>query len=344
MTRVDLGQAPWGIDGCGIPTLGLLLANWALTMARLGDPDDQPGHRQEACRIVRVAVASAPLMFGGTGDFISEAPAVLGSRALVKNGDEGANFADTLMLAGHYQDMPEAPFVPGLEVAGVVAAVGAKVKDWREGDRVLAFLDHGGFADYAVARTRAEGMVGGAWRCWWYRACLGRGRQGARRAGDRNGRRSRQAGGCRRTRCRCLDRLPQGGSARTIKALTAGQGAGVILDPVGGSVFKASLRALAFEGRLLTLGFAGGSIPQASANIVMVKNIAVIGFYWGAYRRRAPSRVAEQMRSLFTWLLEGRLQPRVSDSLPLEEVDAALNLLRNRKAKDKVVISLEEGV
>lgn len=89
MTSIDLGRAPVGIDGCGIPTLALPLANWALAMARLGNPDDQPDSRQEACRIVREAVAAEPFMLGGTGDFVSDTMAVLGTRALVKNGAEG---------------------------------------------------------------------------------------------------------------------------------------------------------------------------------------------------------------------------------------------------------------
>lgn len=89
MTSIDLGRAPVGIDGCGIPTLALPLANWALAMARLGNPDDQPDSRQEACRIVREAVAAEPFLLGGTDDFVSEAMAVLGTRALVKNGAEG---------------------------------------------------------------------------------------------------------------------------------------------------------------------------------------------------------------------------------------------------------------
>ncbi len=89
MASVDIGHAPCGIDGCGIPTIALPLANWALAMARLGNPDDQPDSRQEACRVVRKAVAAAPFMLGGTGDFVSEVTAVLGERALVKNGAEG---------------------------------------------------------------------------------------------------------------------------------------------------------------------------------------------------------------------------------------------------------------
>lgn len=295
-------------------------------------------------------------------------------QVLLKVRAAGVNFADTLMLAGRYQDMPDAPFAPGLEVAGEIVALGSKVTGWKEGDRVLAFLDHGGFADYALARpsdlhalpasvedasAAALGITYGTahgslvWRAglqpdeWLvvHGAAGGTGLASVEVGKALGARVIATAGGPEKLAVAAehgadalIDYRKEDLRER-IKALTAGQGADVILDPVGGSVFDTSLRALSFEGRLLTLGFAGGSIPQAPANIVMVKNIAVIGFYWGAYRRRAPNRVAEQMRNLFTWLLEGRLQPRVSHSLPMEEGEAALDLLRNRKATGKVVIT-----
>ncbi len=290
----------------------------------------------------------------------------------------GVNFADTLMLAGRYQDMPEPPFAPGLEVAGEIAAVGAKVTGWREGDRVLAFLDHGGFADYALARASdlhllpssiddataaalgiTYGTAHGAldWRAGLqaeenlvvHGAAGGTGLASVEVGKAMGARVIATAGGPEKLAIAAahgadalIDYRKEDLRSR-IKSLTAGQGADVILDPVGGKVFDESLRALAFEGRLLTLGFAGGGIPQAPANIIMVKNISVVGFYWGAYRRRAPRRVAEQIRKLFAWLLEGRLQPLVSHRLPLAEGDAALDLLRQRKATGKVVIEMDEA-
>ncbi len=293
---------------------------------------------------------------------------------LLKINAAGVNFADTLMLAGRYQDTPEAPFAPGLEVSGEIVALGEKVTGWSLGDRVLAFLDHGGFAEYAVARVSdlhalpasvedataaALGITYGTahgslvWRAglepeeWLvvHGAAGGTGLASVEVGKALGARVIATAGGPEKLAVAAehgadalIDYRKEDIRDR-VKALTAGQGADVILDPVGGSVFEASLRSLAFEGRLLTLGFAGGSVPQAPANIVMVKNISVVGFYWGAYRRRAPNRVAEQMRTLLTWLVEGRLQPRVSNALPLEEGEEALNLLRTRKATGKVVIT-----
>lgn len=294
-------------------------------------------------------------------------------QVLVRVRAAGVNFADTLMLAGRYQEMPEAPFAPGLEAAGEIAALGPGVEGRRQGERVMALLDQGGFADYALARAEdlhplpaevedataaALGITyGTAHGSLAWRAGLGAGEtlvvHGAAggtglacvEVGKALGARViATAGGPEKLAIAAahgadltIDYRREDLRAR-IKELTDGRGADVILDPVGGAVFEASLRALAFEGRLVTLGFAGGTVPQAPANIVMVKNVAVVGFYWGAYRRRAPARVAEQMQLLLAWLREGRLRPLVSNRLPLERGAEALALLEERKATGKVVI------
>ncbi|MEO1192741.1 MAG: NADPH:quinone oxidoreductase family protein [Pseudomonadota bacterium] len=297
-------------------------------------------------------------------------------QVLVKIEAAGVNFADTLMLAGRYQDMPSPPFAPGLEVAGTVAKLGEKVTGWEVGQRVLAFLDQGGFADYALARAddlhalpdsveaataAALGITYGTahgslvWRAGLKPketlvvhgaaggtglACVEVGKALGARVIATAGGPEKLAIAAAHGADAVIDYKKEDLRER-IKALTAGQGADVILDPVGGPVFEASLRALDFEGRLVTLGFAGGEVPQAPANIIMVKNISLVGFYWGAYRRRAPRRVAEQLRDLMTWLIEGHLQPRVSHRLPLEDAPAALDLLRQRKATGKIVIEME---
>ncbi|GAB5468862.1 MAG: NADPH:quinone oxidoreductase family protein [Rhodospirillales bacterium] len=299
-------------------------------------------------------------------------------QVLIKIAAAGVNFADSLMLAGRYQDMPSAPFAPGLEVAGRVVALGDKVCGWKEGQRVLAFLDHGGFADYALARaddlhalpasvedataaalgiTYATAHGSLVWRAGLEPkenlvvhgaaggtglACVEVGKALGARVIATAGGPEKLAIAAAHGADALIDYRKEDLRER-IKGLTAGKGADVILDPVGGSVFEASLRALDFEGRLVTLGYAGGSVPQVPANIVMVKNVSVIGFYWGAYRRRAPRRVAEQMRDLMTWLVEGRLQPLVANRFPLAEGAAALDLLRDRKATGKVVIEMESG-
>ena len=115
-------------------------------------------------------------------------------------------------------------------------------------------------------------------------------------------------------------------------------GADVVYDPVGGDQFKAAMRACNPEARLIPLGFASGDIPQIPANILLVKNLTVIGFYWGGYAKFKPSVLTDSFKQLFTWYAEGRLKPHVSHELPLEQANEALQLLVDRKATGKVVV------
>ncbi|MBY0432219.1 MAG: zinc-binding dehydrogenase, partial [Rhodospirillales bacterium] len=120
---------------------------------------------------------------------------------------------------------------------------------------------------------------------------------------------------------------------------TGGRGADVVYDPVGGPLFEASLRSTAPNGRILLVGFASGSVPQIPANHLLVKNITVIGYAWGAYRRLAPASVRESLAECLAWHAAGRLKPHVSQVLPLERAAEAIGLLLNRKATGKVVLA-----
>ncbi|MEO1000875.1 MAG: zinc-binding dehydrogenase, partial [Pseudomonadota bacterium] len=124
------------------------------------------------------------------------------------------------------------------------------------------------------------------------------------------------------------------------EAVKALGGADVVYDPVGGDQFKAAMRAANPEARLLPLGFASGEIPQIPANILLVKNLSVLGFYWGAYSRFKPQVLMESFRQLFAWYGEGKLRPHISHELPLEEAETALELLTTRKATGKVVLTI----
>jgi NADPH2:quinone reductase len=123
-----------------------------------------------------------------------------------------------------------------------------------------------------------------------------------------------------------------------IKGLTGGKGANVIYDPVGGDVFDASLRAIAFEGRLIVIGFAGGRVPQIPANHLMVKNVDAIGFNFGAYLEKAPAVTREAFSELAGWYVEGRIRPYVSDRFTLEETPAAIAHVMERRARGKAVV------
>jgi len=117
-------------------------------------------------------------------------------------------------------------------------------------------------------------------------------------------------------------------------------GADVVYDPVGGAQFKAALRACNPEARLLPLGFASGEVPQIPANILLVKNLTVMGLYWGGYARLNPSVLTDSFATLIDWYVEGRLKPHVSNVLPLAQANEALDLLRTRKATGKVVVEV----
>ncbi|NIA68151.1 NADPH:quinone oxidoreductase family protein [Pelagibius litoralis] len=286
----------------------------------------------------------------------------------------GVNFADTLMIAGKYQERPAFPFSPGLEVAGRIKALGPGVTGLSPGQRVLALTDRGGYAEAALARAGdvfpipdglgwAEaagfpityGTAHGALR-WHARLQAGEtllvhGAAGgvglaAVEIGKAIGARViATAGGPDKlavAKAHGADDLIDYRSEdirERVKALTDGQGADVVFDPVGGDVFDASLRCIAWSGRLLIIGFAAGRVPQIPANILLVKNIAAMGIYWGSYRQKAPALLAEEFRELFAWFEEGRLKPHVSHKHDLAEAAEAMALLLNRRSTGKVVLT-----
>jgi NADPH2:quinone reductase len=124
-----------------------------------------------------------------------------------------------------------------------------------------------------------------------------------------------------------------------IKEITGGRGVDVAYDPVGGDVFDQALRSIAWGGRIVVIGFAAGRIQQIPANIVLVKNCDVIGFFWGSYRRYRPALVRESLETLLRWYAAGKLKPHVSHRIDLAEAPRAMALLAERKATGKVVLT-----
>ncbi len=285
----------------------------------------------------------------------------------------GLNFADTLMVAGKYQEKPPFPFVPGLEAAGVVRETGSGVTNLRPGDRVAALLDHGAFAEEAVARAAdvypiPDGMdfvTAAGFPVAYGTSELGLHHRGKLQPGETLlvlG----AAGGVGLTAveigkamgatviaaARGADKLAIAKAhgadhaidyatedLRTrVKELTGDRGADVVFDPVGGDAFDAALRVTAWEGRILVIGFAAGRIPAPPANLLLVKNIATIGVFWGASNKRNPAVLRDSFARLFEWWQEGRLKPHVSHRLPLAKVADAMDLLLTRKSTGKVVL------
>lgn len=285
----------------------------------------------------------------------------------------GLNFADLLMSEGRYQERPELPFVMGMEVAGVVEAVGSGVDAALLGARVAVFAGQGGLAEagnFPAARCLRlpDGMSfeeGAAFQIAYGTSHLALERRARLRAGETllvTG----AAGGVGLTAvelgramgarviavARGADRLAVAqkagaevliDSATTspdaIKALLKAEGGvDVAYETVGGEMFMAALGAMRPEGRLLIIGFAGGDVPKIPANHLLVKNIDVIGLYWGGYLSFRSEALTDSLATLLDWYRDGRIRPHVSHVLPLSRADQALALLKDRRSTGKVVV------
>jgi NADPH2:quinone reductase len=284
----------------------------------------------------------------------------------------GLNFADLLMVKGTYQDTPEAPFTLGMEAAGTVRAVGTEVAGFASGQRVAVFGGQGGLAEQGVfpaSRVLAlpEGISfeqAAAFPIAYGTSHLALGYRAGLRASETlvvTG----AAGGVGLTAveigkkmgatvvavARGADKLEVAREAGADHVLDAEHpdlrgalkelgGVDVLYDAVGGDLFRAAFRACKPEARVLTIGFASGDVPQIPANHLLVKNINVIGFYWGGYMRFAPQVLMDSLAELAGWIAEGRITPHISHLLPLERAAEGLELLLTRAATGKVVITM----
>jgi len=284
----------------------------------------------------------------------------------------GLNFADLLMIEGRYQDNPPTPFTPGLEVAGTVEALGPGVDGPAPGTRVAVYAGHGGLAEagcfeadrclpipasmpfaeaagFQIAYGTSHLALRHAARLVPGETLLVLGAAGGvgltavelgRLMGARVIAVARGADKLAVAEAAGADHLIDSDAADLRAAVKDLGGADVVYDPVGGAAFDAAMRATRPGGRLLVIGFAGGTVQQIPANHLLVKNISVIGFYWGGYRRFAPQRMSESLAELIEWYDAGRLRPHISHRLPLERAAEALDLLRSRGTTGKVVVEM----
>lgn len=285
----------------------------------------------------------------------------------------GCNFFDILMVQGKYQIKPPFPFAPGAEVAGTIRARGAEAAGFAPGDRVLALTGWGGFSSVALAPASDVFRIprsmsfddGAAFGIVYQTSYFGLVHRANLRPGETLlvhaaaggvGLAAVQIGRALGARVLATASSPakrevalvNGAEAafdytspdwvERVNEATAGRGAEVIYDPVGGDVFDLSTKCTAFGGRLLVVGFASGRIPTIAANRILLKNISIVGLHWGAYRKHDPARVPQAMTALFGMYERGAVRPVIGSIHPLSEAAQALEEIATRRSVGKVVL------
>jgi len=285
----------------------------------------------------------------------------------------GVNYPDGLLVQGLYQMKPEFPFIPGSEAVGIIEELGEKVPYLKVGDRVIAMGMGGFYAEKAVANMmmcmpvridisdeEAAGLVTAhatAHHALKQRAQLKEGETllvtGA--AGG-TGLAAVQIGKALGAKviavCSTQEKIDlaiangaeiginyvENDLKDEIKKLTDGKGVDVVYDVVGGDTFKACSRAMAWNGRLLVIGFASGTIPEFPVNLALVKGYSVIGVFWGSFTQHQPKDFQINMQELMQWYAEGKVKVHVDEIFPLENAVGALEKVMGRKVKGKVIL------
>jgi NADPH:quinone reductase len=283
------------------------------------------------------------------------------------------NFPDILIVQNKYQVKPPLPFVPGSEYAGVVDAVGDGVTQFKPGDRVAALGSTGGFGTHAIvgidrlmplpAGFEFEHAAAFAFTYGTsYHALIDRGQlkagetvlvlgaaggvgtaalQIAKAAGARV-----IAGASTDEKCALCKDLGADATLNysrenvrdTLKGLTDGNGPDVVYDPVGGDLAEPVFRSIAWRGRYLVIGFAGGGIPALPFNLPLLKGASIVGVFWGDYVRREPRANLAAMAQLATWYAQGKVRPVIDERLPMSELHRAYARMTGREVKGKVVL------
>jgi NADPH2:quinone reductase len=282
------------------------------------------------------------------------------------------NFPDLLMLRGDYQHRPEPPFIVGMDFAGVIDAVGPGVERWRGGERVAGSAKTGAFAQFGLAAATALAAVpermstaeAAAYPAAYSTAHVGLvhrarlaagetvlvlGASGgvgaavidvARVLGARTLAITSDAAKAAALRAYGADEaiVAAGGFRDAVKALTGGAGVEVAFDPVGGDALKEAVRCLAFDGRLVVAGFAGGEAAQLASNHVLIKGLSVLGLRAGEYARRSPDRGAQTQAAIWRWAADGATRPLIWRELPLADWRTAFEAMRDRRLTGKAVL------
>lgn len=287
------------------------------------------------------------------------------------------NFVDSLVITGKYQFLPQLPFVPGKLPVGVVTALGDGVSERKVGDRVLTLAEHGGYAqmiavDAAKCFALPDAMSFGAaasmalvYDTAWFALC-----ERARLSAGETVLVLGSTGGvgfacvqlAKALGARVLAGVSAEAKAPAARAAGAddfidlskpnlrdalreevfaknfGRGVDVIIDPIGGDAFDAALRALAWRGRLVVVGFASGRIPEVKANYLLVKNIEVTGLQVSDYRKRMPDMMAKCLNQIFALFEAGQIRPPPFHTVPLDEFATSLQKVVDRRAADRIIL------
>lgn len=309
-------------------------------------------------------------------------PVPEGTEVLIDVKAAGVNFPDLLIIQGKYQFQPPMPFVPGTEVSGIIAAIGEDVKGFSIGDSVIGMTASGAFSEKVIVDASklmrlppSMGFAAGAAITMAYgtsfyalkdvaqlragETLLVLGASGgvglaAVELGKIMGAHVIAAASSAEKLAVCTskgaDEVIQysPGREKELKAqvskLTNGAGVDVCYDPVGGKWSEVAIRSMAWGGRFLVIGFAAGEIPRVPLNLPLLKNCSVMGVFWGAWTAREPERNDANMRQVAAWHAEGKLTPYTSQTFPLAQTVAALQILENRRAMGKVLITMDPSV
>ena len=308
-----------------------------------------------------VEVRDVPAPMPGPGEVLIEVRAT------------SINFPDLLLCQGKYQLKLDPPFTPGMDMSGVVTALGDGVEGFEIGDEVCGGARFGGFAEYAV--VKADGLQkkpanlsfdqAASYSAAYLTAYVALVRRGNLQAGETLlvhgasggvgmaaidvgkllGATVIATGGSdeklANVKAYGADHVinTQDGFRDTVKDLTEGRGADVIYDPVGGDVFDESVRCIAFDGRLLVIGFTSGRIANVATNMPLIKGFSVVGVRAGEYGRQFPDRGRENVEQIWAWARDGKTRPYIHANLPLERTLDGFEWLQNRKVTGKLIIN-----
>jgi NADPH2:quinone reductase len=298
-------------------------------------------------------------------------PVAEGSDVVIAAEAIGVNYPDGLLVQGLYQMKPPVPFVPGMEVAGRVAAVGPDVKTLKVGDRVGALSMIGGYAEKVSAPEAAvmklpDGLSAEdacALMCGFGTSHHALKQRGQVKPGETlcvlgasgaTGVAAVQIGKVMGAKVIGVASTPEKQAIakaagadvvigyedlkERLKQETGGKGVDVAFDPVGGDAFDALTRSMAWNGRLLVIGFASGKIPQFPINLALVKGFSVVGVFWGNFTRIEPQVYADNMRELIGWHLAGKIKPVIEGIYQLADAASVLERVLNRGATGKLIL------